>query len=152
MRKFDGLGECLCRQQAAFFALSLQKSSLSSPQFIRYFLTSDFAVEADRNGDDDRLSLFFKAGSPLDSKEILYSEDELYWLGYLYRYICYTRILTSAQLFRAMPSKELRPYYSVYHTQDMERSAALLLEKFPVFPQDPLAVIRDVFSKKEPRV
>jgi hypothetical protein len=149
MRKMDNAGELMCKEQADFFADSLMKSSESSAQFIRHFLTSDVAREFDESGRYDLLESFYREKPSAKRGGERYSKEELHWLGYLYRYIAYTRMFTSAQLFRVMPSKELRPYFPSYHTQDMERSARQLLEKFPVFPELPLEIIRRIFPGRK---
>ena len=57
-----------------------------------------------------------------------YSENELYWIGYLYRYWAYTYQKTSKQLYRMTKPKELRELYYPYHSLDPAQAIERILE------------------------
>ena len=55
--------------------------------------------------------------------------EVIYYLGYLTRYICYTRGITSAHLYSVLNIYDIADNYYVYHTQDEEWVIATILEK-----------------------
>ena len=57
-----------------------------------------------------------------------YSADALYWLGYIYRYISYTREISTKKAFKLISPKELVEHYYVYHTQSEEWVISRILE------------------------
>ena len=57
-----------------------------------------------------------------------YSTEELYWIGYIYRYWCYTRELTSKQVYKIIKPKELRSLYFPYHSLDPKQAIDRILE------------------------
>ena len=57
-----------------------------------------------------------------------YAENELYWMGHLYRYWCYTYERTSKQVYRIMKPTELRTLYFPYHSLDNSAAIERILE------------------------
>lgn len=57
-----------------------------------------------------------------------YSEDEMYWIGYIYRYWAYTSEKTSKQIYRIIKPKELRDLYYPYHSLDPAQAIERILE------------------------
>ena len=57
-----------------------------------------------------------------------YSSAALFWMGYLYRYISYTRDINTHLLFKTFNSEQLNSLYYTYHTQDPEWCVRNLLE------------------------
>ena len=93
---------------------------------------------------------------PTKYGKIKESGEALFWLGYLYRYISYTRNVSTKFLFKTFNYKELLPLYYVYHTQDMEWCVKSLLEKYEIdekyFKMDDSmksSTIEDVLSPNE---
>lgn len=60
--------------------------------------------------------------------KIKYSEDELYWIGYIYRYWCYTREKSSKQVYRIVKPAELRQLYFPYHSLAPSQAIERILE------------------------
>ena len=93
MRAFDETGLKLCRMQAELFVLSASKLTCSSPIFLRRFMLSKAAARMDQGGflyesctaDSILQDIEEEFGAPDYGKE-KYSTEELYWIGYLYRY------------------------------------------------------------------
>lgn len=133
--RFDENGRKLCHAQAVIFQLSKEELDCSSPVFIRRFMYSDFAERMDRG------SYLFEAS---DEKSVLqeidgkyersdygkkkYDEEELYWIGYLYRYWCYVKEMSSKQVYRIVKPEELRKLYFPYHTMDSGQVVERILE------------------------
>ena len=71
--------------------------------------------------------LEYEFGASCYGKE-KYSTEELYWIGYIYRYWCYTRELTSKQVYKIIKPKELRGLYFPYHSLDPKQAIDRILE------------------------
>ena len=59
---------------------------------------------------------------------VKYTANELYWIGYLYRYFSYTYDMLSAQVYRIVKPKELRGLFFAYHTMDTSQAIERILE------------------------
>ena len=115
----------LCQLQARIFEESVKKTACSSPVFIRRFVHSSVAETF-----DDR-SYLFQANTavnvfaeldeefgPSEYGKIKYSEDQMFWIGYIYRCFCIVFGQTSKQVFKRINGREIVKYYKVYHTFD----------------------------------
>ena len=135
MKVIDDIGIKLCRMQAETFSLSSQKAMCSSAIFIRRFMNSDFASRLDHGGLVSEIidsSIVFEEleaeyGTSDYGKE-KYAAEELYWIGYIYRYWCYTREITSKQVYKIIKPKELRGLYFPYHSLDPKQAIDRILE------------------------
>lgn len=135
MKKMDEIGLKLCKIQGEIFAASATQTDCSSLIFMRRFMNSQLARRMDLGG------FLFEAcdvrraiaeineefGESAYGKE-KYSEEELYWIGYLYRYWAYTYQKTSKQLYRLTKPKELRELYYPYHSLDPAQAIERILE------------------------
>lgn len=135
MREFDLNGLRLAEYQAQLFEQSVTYFNCSSSIFIRRFLHSDHLRLLDTN-ESSRLTLDVNDGfrsieeqfGPSDYGKIKFSTEALFWMGYLYRYISYTRDIETPLLFKLFNYKKVYELYYVYHTQSMEWCIANLLE------------------------
>ena len=57
-----------------------------------------------------------------------YSKSAMFWIGYMYRYLSYTRGVTTKFLMGLFPYKQLNDVYYSFHTQDPEWCVHSLLE------------------------
>ena len=143
MRTFDENGLKLCRMQAELFVLSVAKLECSSPVFLRRFMLSKVAVRMDQNGflyescteEDILQEIEEQFGSSNYGKE-KYSTEELYWMGYLYRYWCYTYEKSSKQVYKLIKPKDLRQLYYPYHSLDPAQAIRRILEAKNVTEED----------------
>lgn len=135
MIKIDEIGLKLCKMQAEVFAASVTKTSCSSPIFMRRFMNSQVAQRMDIGGflfeacDADQIfqEIETEFGESSYGKE-KYSEAELYWIGYIYRYWSYTCQKTSKQIYKFIKPKELRGLYYPYHSLDPAQAIGRILE------------------------
>ena len=135
MRAFDEIGLKLCRMQAAIFEATASKLNCSSPIFIRRFMYSQVAQRLDSDGflfeacNVDRAieQINSEFGDSSYGKE-KYAEAELYWIGYIDRYWCYTYQKTSKQVYRIIKPKELRDLYYPYHSLDPAQAIERIME------------------------
>lgn len=160
MRKIDEDGLLLCKMQARVFAASALKEYCSSSIFIRRFMTSQvaqrmdigtFLFEAcDTNQVFEEIREEF--GSTAYGKD-KYSEDELYWIGYIYRYWAYTYKKSSKQIYKIIKPKELKGLYFPYHSLDPEQAIERILEARGMSEEDMTSrgvkVMREVLKKQK---
>jgi hypothetical protein len=149
MRTLGYEGSVECEAQADFFAKSLSLSRLSSPCFIKAFMCSPFASSYD-HGIVLELSSFFSFEEPYQKSEakMRYDKDAIYWMGYFYRYLVYTREVSSRQVYHAIPASILYSFYKPYHSFDNEKAAVQILSLYPLFPANQLQVLRKYFASE----
>lgn len=59
---------------------------------------------------------------------VKYTHNEMYWIGYLYRYFAFTYELSSVQVYKIVKPKELRELFLPYHTMDPAQAVERILE------------------------
>ena len=144
MRQADEIGIKICEYQAGLFELSASYLQCSSLVFIKQFMSSDIANRMDKG------SFIFEA---LDTPACLdelgkerkltrgkekYPTYVLSWIGYMYRYIAYTREISSAFLFSKVKPKQLYAVYEAYHSMDTESAAVRILEAAELNANNPI--------------
>ncbi len=159
MIKIDEMGLQLCRMQAKVFETSLSKTKCSSLIFMRRFMNSQVAQRMDAGG------FLFEA---CDVNQIIeevdtefgessygsekYTENEMYWIGYIYRYWAYTYQQTSKQIYRFIKPKELRDLYYPYHSLDPAQAIERILEARGVREDDLTArgvrLLREIMNRE----
>lgn len=125
MKEIDSYGLEICKYQAELFVKSSELLLYSSKIFLRRFMLSDLAVRMDTNGfmyesiskEAAIEEINRQFGESNYGKEI-FSKEELYWIGYIYRYWVYTGNRNSKQLYRLVKPEELRRLYFPYHSLD----------------------------------
>ncbi len=135
MKEFDEYGLKMCQYQGNLFRKSVERTKCSSPIFLRRFMYSKTAERMDKEG------FLFEAFSAIDVIEeiendygesdygtIRYSQEELYWIGYIYRYWSYTREISSKALYRLVKPEELRKLYFPYHSLDPGQAIERIME------------------------
>ncbi len=135
MRKIDDDGLLLCKLQAEAFELSISKVETSSPVFIRRFMHSQVARLMDNLGaleiillPKDMLDLIEEEYGPSSYGSEKYTQNEMYWIGYIYRYFSYTYEKSALQVYRIVKPHELRGMYLPYHTMDPSQAIERILE------------------------
>jgi hypothetical protein len=63
-----------------------------------------------------------------DYGKIKYSKSTMFWIGYIYRYLSYTREVSTRFVMKLFPYKQLNDVYYSFHTQDPEWCVQSLLE------------------------
>lgn len=159
MRKIDETGLKLCKMQAEVFATSVVKMDSSSLIFIRRFMNSQVAQRMDKDGflfeacDINHIldEINTEFGVTTYGKE-KYSEVELYWIGYIYRYWSYTYQKTSKQIYKFIKPKELRDLYYPYHSMDPAYAIERILEAKGIDEKNLTArgvkIMRDIIRKE----
>lgn len=135
MRKIDRDGLLLCELQAKTFENSAESTEMSSEIFIRRFMNSKVASLMDNTDflqtniqEKDIMERIEEEYGHSKYGSVKYSKNELYWIGYIYRYYSYTYELSSAQVYRIVKPKELRGLFLPYHTMDPAQAIERILE------------------------
>lgn len=133
MKRFDHEGLLLAEYQGKIFEKSVDLD-YSTPIFIRRFFHSDFLNKMDNYPNLLSLdvveaidSINEQFGNSNYGKE-KYSKSAMFWIGYFYRYVSYTREQSTRFVMKIFPYKQLNKLYYVYHTQDLEWCISNLLE------------------------
>ena len=134
MKEFDHNGLLLAEYQGKLFEKSTELGC-STAIFLRRFLHSDFLKSLDMN---DVTSLTLDVNEGIQSIQnqfgesnygkIKYSRSAMFWMGYMYRYLSYTREVTTKFVMNLFPYKQLNDVYYSFHTQDPEWCVHSLLE------------------------
>lgn len=132
-REFDLHGLELAEYQGQIFEESVERIDSSSLIFLRRFKKSKIARELDLA--HKNLSLLTSDAFYTLEKEYpnsygknRYSKECMFWMGYIYRYICYTRRCSTPFVMELFKPQKLAELYYVYHTQSEEWVVRNLLE------------------------
>lgn len=135
MKKVTKDGLLLCELQATAFENSIEKMDSSSEIFIRRFMKSEIAKRLDNESilesniqANDILELINEEYGISNYGSVKYTRNEIYWIGYLYRYFAFTYELSSAQVYKIVKPKELRGLFLPYHTMDPAQAIERILE------------------------
>ena len=134
MREFDHDGLLLAEYQGKLFERSTELGC-SSAIFLRRFLHSDLVKKLDKN-DVSSLTLDVTEGlqdiqnqfGESDYGKVKISKSAMFWMGYMYRYVSYTREVTTKFVMKLFPYKQLNDVYYSFHTQDPEWCVKNLLD------------------------
>ncbi len=135
MDRSDRDGLLLCELQAKIFEQSVNRVTTSSEIFIRRFMHSQAAKLLDNRTvletslqPGDLLDLIEEQYDSSDYGSIKYTADEMYWIGYIYRYFAYIKNMSSLQVYKIIKPRELRRLYLPYHTMDPVQAVERILE------------------------
>lgn len=120
--EMDSLKIKLCDIQGRLFELSLQ-TKYRSDSFIKAFMNSKLAEYLDSEynrmqwaGEEYLLEeLLEEQGEYMEEGE-QYSQEMLYWTGYLYRYWHYYTGETSKKIYRQAGAATMRRNYRMFHS------------------------------------
>ena len=126
MRKPDNDCRLLAQIQAEIFEESVEKANCGSELFVKRFMFSKVASEFDSVAfldgtatKDDAFDSIEKEYGKSDYGSKKYNREVMYWVGYLYRYLCYCYEITSYQAYKFLPLKYVASAYESYHTLDI---------------------------------
>lgn len=80
---------------------------------------------------------------------VKYTRNEMYWIGYIYRYFAITYELTSAQVYKMVKPRELRNVFLPYHTMDPSQAIERVLEAKGIFNDENMELKRqyEIFKR-----
>lgn len=140
IKEIDKDGLILSDLQGEAFELTSILTDCSTEVFIRRYMHSEIATWLDNKailaypywGKDliDRVNEEYGISTYGTNK---YSRDELYWIGYFYRYFCYTYDISSEKAYRLIKPKELKQVFLPYHSLSLDQAIERLLEAKGLF-------------------
>ena len=135
MKTIDKDGLLLCELQGKTFEQSVKKTDVSSPIFVRRYMNSQAAkwldtetVLASNILPEDLLEMIEEQYGTSEYGSVKYTQNEMFWIGYVYRYFAYTYERSSASIYRLIKPKELRDLFLPYHTLDPAQAIERILE------------------------
>lgn len=156
MKKINKDGLLLCEIQATAFENSIDKMNSSSEIFIRRFMRSKIAKRMDDESllesniqANDILQMVDEEYGVTDYGSVKYTHNEMYWIGYIYRYFAITYELASAQVYKIVKPKELRGLFLPYHTMDPAQAIERILEAKGLLTDENMELQRqyEIFKK-----
>lgn len=123
IREFDVTGMQLAAMQANIFS-DASKKGLGSYYFLRRFASSEYCEELDSLA-IMRSSLvpdnFWEENEATISKNgMILPVDVMHWIGYIYRYWCYTEDIPLLRLIKQVTIKFMSSIYNAYHSLSPE--------------------------------
>lgn len=135
VKDMDYNGLILCDIQAKTFELSNRVLKTSSAVFIRRFMNSEIIQLFDNTG------ILNTTYQPIDFINEMnqeygvstygsekYDAEVLYWIGYFYRYLCFTYDISSKRAYKFIKPSELKKVYLGYHSLSMEQAIERVLD------------------------
>lgn len=156
MEKIDRDGLLLCELQARAFELSVSQASVSSEILIRRFMNSQAVKLLDSGAiletnlqAGDLLKMIEEQYGKSNYGRVKYSTEEMYWIGYIYRYFAYVKHMSSIQVYKAVKPKELRGLYLPYHTLDPAQAVDRIMEakKMPLNEEEEIRRQYEILKK-----
>ena len=125
----------LCDIQGRLFKLSAQRG-ISSAEFIKAFMKSATAKAMDSTynrmqwaGEEYLLEeVIDEAGDRFEKLGEVYSEELIYWIGYIYRYWHYVTGESSKEIYKQAPVKVMKQNYEKLYLMTPEEVIELLKE------------------------
>lgn len=134
MREFDHNGLLLAEYQGKLFEKS-SELNCSTGIFMRRFLHSNLLNELDANNsatlsldENEGINSILEQFGDSNYGKLKYSKNSLFWIGYMYRYISYTREQSTKFIMKIFNYKQMNDVYYSFHTQDPEWCIKGLLE------------------------
>ena len=135
MKNIDRDGLMLCELQGKIFEKSVDEYPSSSPIFIRRYMNSDLCSMMDSVSFLDRPFEAEEAFGEIDEEygktkygSVRYTKEEMFWIGYIYRYWAYTHEVSSRNVYKTIAGRELVLLYYAYHTLDPKNAISRILE------------------------
>lgn len=134
MRKFNHEGLLLAEYQGKLFEKS-SELNCSTAIFMRRFLHSNLLKKLDGNNQtlitfdvNEGINSILEQFGDSNYGKVKYSKSALFWMGYMYRYISYTREQSTKFIMSLFNYKQMNDVYYSFHTQDPEWCIQNLLE------------------------
>ena len=135
MKKIDNVGLMLCKLQGQIFEQSVHHMRCSSAVFIREYMLSNVAQRMDSQSFLNETTYILDVYDELNAEygecsygSTHYTGEELFWIGYIYRYMCYTYNVTSKYAYNLINASELKKLYYAYHSFDPAFAIDRILE------------------------
>lgn len=119
----------LCDIQGRLFRLSVRRG-ISSAEFIKVFMKSATAKALDSTynrmqwaGEEYLLEeVIDEAGDRFNKAGEIYTEEMIYWIGYIYRYWHYMTGESSKEIYKQAPVKVMKQNYAKFYMMTPEEA------------------------------
>ena len=135
MREFDTAGLFLCDLQGKVLEKSTILEGVSSEVFIRRFVYSKTAKLFDDTTilytslpSEDVVEMVEEEYQNAKYGTAMFNTEELYWIGYFYRYFSYVYEKSTKYMYKIIKPKELRILYPAYHALSVAQAIERVLE------------------------
>lgn len=126
----------LCDIQGRLFKLSARRG-ISSAEFIKVFMKSATAKALDSTynrmqwaGEEYLLEeVIDEAGDRFEKPGEVYAEEQIYWMGYIYRYWHYATGESSKEIYKQVSVKVMKQNYERLYMMTPEEVIEILKEK-----------------------
>ncbi|MBE5926158.1 MAG: hypothetical protein E7270_04265 [Lachnospiraceae bacterium] len=127
----------LCDIQGRLFKLSARRG-ISSAEFIKVFMKSTTAKALDSTyynrmqwaGEEYLLEeVIDEAGERFEKQGEVYTDELIYWIGYIYRYWHYVTRESSKEIYKYAPVKIMKQNYERLYMMTAEEVIVQLREK-----------------------
>ena len=126
----------LCDIQGRLFKLSARRG-ISSAEFIKDFMKSATAKALDSTynrmqwaGEEYLLEeVVDEAGDRFEKPGEVYSDELIYWIGYIYRYWHYVTREASREIYKPAPVKVIKQNYTRLYMMTLKEAIEILKEK-----------------------
>lgn len=126
----------LCDIQGRLFKLSARRG-ISSTEFVKVFMKSATAKALDSTynrmqwaGEEYLLEeVIDEAGDRFKKPGVVYTEELIYWIGYIYRYWHYVTNESSKEIYKQVPVKVMEQNYKRLYLMTPEEIIGGLKEK-----------------------
>lgn len=126
-KDFDKNGLLLAEYQGKLFEKSVDRFNCSSLVFLRRFIKSRLLLVLDKNQSalvdlnvDNGLNSIEEQFKKNDYGKVKINKEIMFWIGYMYRYISYTRNISTKLVYKYFKPEQMKSNYYVYHTQNPE--------------------------------
>lgn len=154
MKDIDVNGLFLCKYQAKTFVESLSYDASSSAMFIKRFMNSQVGKRFDKHSPlfeaNSEQELIDEVNAEYNNKvygKEKYTKDEIYWIGYIYRYWAYTTDFSSKYIYKIIPVQELVKLYYPYHTLDPADAIDRIYEAKGIVDKDRDMLLKSIVKK-----
>ena len=133
----------LCDIQGRLFKLSVGRG-INSAEFIKVFMKSATAKALDSTynrmqwaGEEYLLEeVVDESGNRFEKSGEVYSEELIYWIGYIYRYRHYVTGESSKEIYKQAPVKVMKQNYERLYMMTPEEVIEILKEKIEYMKQN----------------
>lgn len=140
MRELTANDRRVCTLQGKAFEAS-RTLPCGSGVFVRRFMNSQTAHRLDKGGllgetltPEELCRLVEAEYGPTRYGSEQYSPEELYWMGYLYRYWAILTETPSSGVYKILGATKLRQLYYPYHSLDPQQAVERILESEGIRP------------------
>lgn len=149
-REFDTTGMLLAKMQAEIFS-DASKRGFGSYYFLRRFASSSYCKALDslailksslvpNNFWDENEKTILRSGT-------IFQSDVMHWIGYIYRYWCYTENIKLVKLIQKVPIRNLASIYNAYHSLSPEEVVKHLKETLKLDEEERRKKVIEKFRK-----